>query len=87
MDRLSSMAVFVRTADLGSFAATANALGMSPQMVAKHITFLEDRLGVRLINRTTRRQSLTEISRTYYEVTVHTPLPSGCQLRGDAGQR
>lgn len=67
MDRLASMAAFVRTADLGSFAATASALGMSPQMVAKHVESLEDRLGVRLINRTTRRQSLTEIGRTYYE--------------------
>ena len=67
MDRLASMAAFVRTADLGSFAATASALDMSPQMVAKHVEFLEDRLGVRLINRTTRRQSLTEIGSTYYE--------------------
>ncbi len=67
MDRLASMAAFVKTADLGSFAATASALGISPQMVAKHVTYLEDRLGVRLINRTTRRQSLTETGRTYYE--------------------
>ena len=36
-------------------------------MIAKHVTFLEDRLGTRLLNRTTRRQSLTEIGRTYYE--------------------
>lgn len=67
MDRLASMAAFVRTADLGSFAATASALNMSPQMVAKHVIYLEDRLGVKLINRTTRRQQLTEIGRTYYE--------------------
>lgn len=67
MDRLASMAVFVKTADSGSFAAAASGLGMSPQMVAKHIAWLEARLGGRLINRTTRRQSLTEIGKTYCE--------------------
>lgn len=67
MDRLSSMATFIKAVDLGSFAAAAQALSMSPQMVAKHIAYLEARLGTRLLNRTTRRQSLTEIGRTYYE--------------------
>ncbi|WP_159587205.1 LysR family transcriptional regulator [Chelativorans xinjiangense] len=67
MDRLTSMAVFVKAADLGSFAAAAMALDLSGPMVGKHIRFLEDRLGVRLINRTTRRQSLTELGRAYYE--------------------
>jgi len=67
MDRLASMAAFVKAAELGSFAGAADALGMSPQMVAKHVVFLETRLGARLLNRTTRRQSLTEIGRTYYE--------------------
>ncbi|MCX2942014.1 LysR substrate-binding domain-containing protein, partial [Rahnella perminowiae] len=67
MDRLTSMNVFVRTADLGSFAAAAEALRISPQMVAKHIARLESRLGTPLINRTTRRQHLTDIGRSYYE--------------------
>ena len=67
MDRLSSMAAFVTAADVGSFAAAAVQLGQSPQMVAKHVAFLENRLGSRLLNRTTRRQSLTEVGRTYYE--------------------
>ncbi len=67
MDRLSSMAAFVKTAEVGSFAAAASALEMSPQMVAKHIGWLEQRLGARLINRTTRRQSLTETGKVYYE--------------------
>ena len=67
MDRLASMAAFVKAAELGSFAGAADALGMSPQMVAKHVVFLETRLGARLLNRTTRRQSLTEIGRTYHE--------------------
>jgi len=67
MDRLTSMAVFVKAVDLGSFAAAAAALDLSGPMVGKHIRFLEERLGVRLINRTTRRQSLTDFGRTYYE--------------------
>ncbi|GLQ57266.1 LysR family transcriptional regulator [Devosia nitrariae] len=67
MDRLTSMAVFVKAADLGSFAAAAEALELSGPMVGKHVRHLEERLGVRLINRTTRRQSLTEFGRAYYE--------------------
>lgn len=67
MDRLESMAVFVRAVDLGSFAAAAAALDLSGPMVGKHVRFLEERLGVRLLNRTTRRQSLTEFGRAYYE--------------------
>ena len=67
MDRLASMAAFVKAADAGSFAMAATALGVSPQMVAKHVVFLEERLGTRLLNRTTRRQSLTEVGRHYYE--------------------
>jgi len=67
MDRLTSMAVFLRAVDLGSFAAAAEVLEMSGPMVGKHVRFLEERLGVRLIHRTTRRQSLTEFGQAYYE--------------------
>ncbi|MGN8115596.1 LysR family transcriptional regulator [Labrys sp. 22185] len=67
MDRLESMAVFVRAVDLGSFAAAAAALDLSGPMVGKHVRFLEERLGVRLLNRTTRRHSLTDFGRAYYE--------------------
>jgi DNA-binding transcriptional LysR family regulator len=67
MDRLTSMAVFVKAVDLGSFAAAAAALELSGPMVGKHVRFLEERLGARLLNRTTRRQSLTEFGRAYYE--------------------
>lgn len=67
MDRLTSMAVFVKTVDLGSFAAAADALDLSGPMVGKHVRFLEERLGVRLLNRTTRRQSLTDFGRAYYD--------------------
>ncbi|CAI9404725.1 HTH-type transcriptional regulator DmlR [Pleomorphomonas sp. T1.2MG-36] len=67
MDRLASMAVFVKAVDLGSFAAAASALDLSPPMVGKHVRQLEERLGARLLNRTTRRQSLTDPGRAYYE--------------------
>lgn len=67
MDRLTSMAVFVKSVDLGSFAAAAAALDLSGPMVGKHVRFLEERLGMRLINRTTRRQNLTDFGRAYYE--------------------
>jgi len=67
MDRLTSMAVFVRAVELGSFAAAADAFEMSGPMVGKHVRFLEGRLGVRLLNRTTRRQSPTEAGQAYYD--------------------
>ncbi|MBD1228924.1 LysR family transcriptional regulator [Xenorhabdus griffiniae] len=66
MDRLTSMAVFVKAAELGSFTATSEVLNMSAQMVSKHIAWLESRLGVTLLNRTTRRQHLTDIGQRYY---------------------
>lgn len=67
MDRLVCMQVFVRVVEKGSFSATAEEFRISPTMVGKHICHLEERLGVRLLNRTTRRQSLTEVGRIYYE--------------------
>lgn len=67
MDRLRSMEVFVAGANAGGFSAVAASLGMSAVMVGKHVRHLEDRLGIRLISRTTRRQSLTEAGRDYAE--------------------
>lgn len=67
MDRLLSMEVFVAVVDKGSFSAASEQFGISPVMVGKHIRHLEERLGVRLLTRTTRRQSLTEIGRRYCE--------------------
>lgn len=67
MDTLAGMKIFVKAAELGSFAAVADASGISPQMVAKHVAALESRLGTTLIVRTTRRQYLTDIGRHYYE--------------------
>jgi len=61
------MEIFVAVVDAGSFTAAADAFGISPVMVGKHIRQLEERLGARLLTRTTRRQSLTEIGRQYAE--------------------
>jgi DNA-binding transcriptional LysR family regulator len=71
MDRLTSMSVFVKVADLGSFAAAAKELRLSPTMVGKHMRHLEERLGSLLINRSTRRQSLTELGLNYLDHCRH----------------
>jgi len=65
VDRLANMEVFVRVAQLGSFSTAAGQLGMSKSTVSKHIAALEERLGVRLLNRTTRRLSLTQYGEIY----------------------
>ncbi len=67
MDGLTRMIVFVKAAELRSFTAAAAAIGVSPQMVGKHIAALEAHLGTQLLNRTTRRQSLTAAGQVYYE--------------------
>jgi DNA-binding transcriptional LysR family regulator len=67
VDRFTALAVFVKVVDGQSFAAAARGFGLSPAMVSKHVRALEERLGVRLLNRTTRRLSLTEVGRGYYE--------------------
>ncbi len=65
MDRLNSMQAFVTTADTGSFSAAGRQLGLSATMVTKHVQSLEDRLGVRLLHRSTRRLALTEAGSAY----------------------
>jgi DNA-binding transcriptional LysR family regulator len=67
MDRLTSLTVFNRVVECGGFSAAARRLNMSVTMVSNHIQALEDRLGARLLNRTTRKVSLTEIGKAYYE--------------------
>jgi len=71
MDKLAGMAMFVRVVDSGSFSAAAALSHVSPTMVAKHIRTIEQRLGARLLHRTTRRQQLTEVGRLYYERCKH----------------
>lgn len=60
------MQVFVRVVEHGAFVRAADALGISPASVTAAIAELEKRLGVRLLNRTTRRQSVTEEGQAYY---------------------
>ena len=67
MDRLTSLTAFVRVADSGGFSAAGRRLNMSTTMVSNHVQALEDRLGARLLNRTTRKVSLTEVGRAYYD--------------------
>ena len=67
MDRFETMRVFTKIAEIGSFAGAAARLEMSPSMASQHVKALEESLGVRLLNRTTRQVSLTEIGREYYE--------------------
>jgi len=67
MDRFTSLTAFVRVVESGGFSAAARRLNMSTTMVSNHVQALEDRLGVRLLNRTTRKVSLTEIGKAYYD--------------------
>lgn len=67
LDRITGMQVFVRVVSLGSFSAAARALGLSQTMVTKHIAALEERLGVTLLHRTTRRLRLTEAGERYLQ--------------------
>lgn len=67
MDQLRAIKVFVRVIDEGSFAAAARALDLAPAVVTRLVAELEEYLGTRLLNRTTRRLSLTEIGEAYLE--------------------
>jgi DNA-binding transcriptional LysR family regulator len=67
LDRFIGMAVFAKVVESSSFAAAARHFDMSPAMVSKHVRTLEERLGVRLLNRTTRHVSATEVGQNYYE--------------------
>ena len=67
MDRLTSLTAFVPVVDSGGFSAAARRLEMSTTMVSNHVRALEERLGARLLNRTTRKVSLTEVGRVYYD--------------------
>ena len=71
MDRLVNLTTFVRVVENGGFTAAARHLNLSTTMVSNHVQELEDRLGARLLNRTTRKVSLTEIGRQYYERSLH----------------
>ncbi len=67
MDKLKAMAAFVRIVEAGSLTAAADALDVSQPSMVRLLAALEAALGVRLINRTTRRMALTDEGREYYE--------------------
>jgi DNA-binding transcriptional LysR family regulator len=66
MDQLTEMRVFVHAIERGTFAGAASAMDLTPSAVSKLIARLEARLGVRLVNRTTRKLSLTAEGETYF---------------------
>ncbi|MBB1425078.1 LysR family transcriptional regulator [Shewanella sp. SG44-2] len=67
MDKLTAMKVFSHVAEQGNYVAAAHRFNISRTMVSKHINQLESYLGVKLINRTTRQQELTESGLVYYQ--------------------
>lgn len=78
MDRLASIQVFAQVVETGSFAKAADRLGLSTSAASRHVAELEGHLQTRLLNRTTRRVSLTESGRAFYERAV--------QLLGDLAE-
>lgn len=67
MDRIDAMRAFVNVVDTGSFTQASERLDISPQLVSKYVSQLEQHLGARLLNRTTRRVGLTETGNRYYQ--------------------
>jgi len=66
MEKLAAIAAFVQVVDTGSFTAAAEQLGVSKAVVSKYVSRLEQRLGARLLQRTTRRLTLTEAGAALY---------------------
>ena len=67
MDRLDDMLAFIKVVDAKSFTAAADRLNLSKSVVSRRIADLENRLGARLLNRTTRKLSLTEVGQAFFE--------------------
>ena len=67
MDKLKAMSTFVAIVDQGSLSAAADKLGRSPAAVVRTLASLEQHLGVRLLNRSTRRIALTDEGREYLD--------------------
>lgn len=89
MNLFQAIEAFVKVAELGSYTRAAETMEQSRTMVSKHVMDLEDHLGVRLLNRTTRRLSLTEAGTNYLERarTLLTLLEEAQQEAGSLGAR
>src|SRR5882724_6240380 len=70
MDRWTQIELFVKTVELGSISKAAEELGLSNPAASRHLSALEDRLGARLMQRTTRRLWLTEVGNHYHQRCV-----------------
>ena len=83
------MTVFVSAGDAGNFSAAARILGITPSAVSKQISRLEARLGARLLNRSTRRISLTDVGREFYErsQSILSDIDAAERAVGDASDR
>lgn len=89
MDLAAQLVLFAQVADAGGFSAAARELGQTPSSVSKQIGHLEDRLGVRLLNRSTRAVSLTEAGRELYPRcrTISDDVEAASELAESLGTR
>ncbi len=86
MDRYAAMRTFARVVEAGSFAAAAGQLGISRAQASKLVYRLEDQLGARLLQRTTRHLNLTETGRNYYDRII-TVLSDINEAEAEASQQ
>ena len=70
MDQIQAMRIFVRVVEAGTFTRAAHSLNLPKATVTKHVQALEERLRVKLLNRTTRRVTVTPDGAAYYDRTV-----------------
>jgi DNA-binding transcriptional LysR family regulator len=86
MDRLDQLTAFVKVVQAGGFAASGRGLGISPSRTTMHIQALGARRGVRLLNRSTREVSLTEIGKSYERACTLSPTQMMPIIRSREGR-
>ncbi|MGY2284327.1 LysR family transcriptional regulator [Pseudomonas gingeri] len=86
MNPFEDMRMFCQVMDSGSFTAAADQLGLSKQFVSRRLMQLEERLGVRLLNRSTRRLDVTPLGQSYYESSLRLLAEVEHMEQGIAGQ-
>ena len=81
MDNLSDIVTLIRVVESGSFVSAAQGLGVTPSAVSKSVSRLEEKLGVRLLNRTTRSLSLTDAGNDFFvRTSALGSVPRRCRL-------